>query len=276
MGSAFFISSGCSLTPGLRVGYQTEKGEVRYYTGFPATGLLLKDADPGSFSVISNDFGKDKSHVYNRDEVIEGADPETFEYLGGSFSKDKLYGYCAQKKVSDDGAHFAIVPNPETKPGVVNLDDWLYARDSKNVFSGNEKLEGVDVATFKISPMFGSDHLTSDRNHVYDHNQPIEGADGASFKKLTVYHFEDKNHVWVSVMGSTVIWKIMDEADPLTFQGLGKYYAKDKNHVFYENRIVKGADIGSFEELEEFATGKDKYGNYKSGVLVPVNKKDSL
>ena len=43
----------------------------------------------------------------------------------------------------------------------------------------------------------------------------------------------------------------MEEADKETFEILSLEYAKDKNNVYYEGKIIKNADLKTFEVIKE-------------------------
>ena len=58
-----------------------------------SNGSKLPGADPASFVALSLWFGKDKTHVYYADKIIQGADPATFRVKGTSaYSPDSIMG----------------------------------------------------------------------------------------------------------------------------------------------------------------------------------------
>lgn len=249
---------------GLKSGYRIEDNQVVFYHGFPASRQVFGQADPKSFKSIEAEYGKDKTHVFYYGRIISQADPASFEHLAGGYSRDKNYGFTRDEIISHDGAHFDIVPNPNEKPGNVSAEGIVYARDRQKVFRDNVAVDGADPATFEFVPMFNGNYLARDRYHVYWQSQPLEGVEGQSFKALTEFHFKDKKQAWCLSLGRETGWAPLADVDLSTFVGLKRFYAKDKNQVYYEDRVVEGADVASFEETENHQA-KDKNGTYQSG-----------
>ncbi|QIP16938.1 hypothetical protein G8759_32030 [Spirosoma aureum] len=247
-----------------RRGYRIEKGEVVIYRGWPATRSIVDTADAESFMIINDEYGKDKNHAFYIGKIIPDADPATFEYLAGAYSRDKNNGYSRDKRISNDGAHFSFVPNPDETPVHISAEGIPYARDRYRVYKDTFILEGADPATFVFVPMFNGSYLTNDRRRVYFHDRPIEGVDGATFRKVSDFNFSDKHTAWGLVLGKDLYWSPIEAVDLATFSGVGKYYAKDKERVYFSNYAVKGADPGTFEETT-YLQAKDKYRTYSSG-----------
>lgn len=256
------LVAGCGESS--RKGYRIEKGEVVVYTGWPAQRTVIGEADAESFTEINDEYGKDKSHVFYLWRVIPNADPATFAYLAGGYSKDKNSGYSQDQVISNDGLHFDIVPNPNETASNRTAEGIAYARDSRQVYRSRIAVEGADPATFVFVPMFNGNYLTYDRRGVYSYDKPIEGADGSTFRKVSDFHFCDKQGAWGLSLGRETHWVPMATVDVATFTGIGKNYAKDKQHVYYGIDTIKGADPATFEETG-YLTGKDKNGLYSSG-----------
>ncbi|WP_428661125.1 DKNYY domain-containing protein [Runella sp.] len=261
------LFKGCKLPEGMRNGYAFEDGKVVHYAGFPARRIVMEQADAASFKAINDNYGKDKHYVFLSGKVIENADPATFVFLGGSYSKDKNHGYTRDEIISTDAAHFEIVPNPEETPTNVTAQGIAYAKDSRYIYKGNFKITNADPATFEFVPMFNGYYVCRDKNYVFWQDNPLEGIDGQSFKRVSEMYFKDKNGVWSISLGRTIEWVPVPSADAETFTAVKRFYGRDKNSVFYENRKVEGADPATFEETENYG-GKDKTGNYQSGVFI--------
>ncbi len=249
---------------GLKSGYRIEDNQLVFYHGFPASRQVSGQADPKSFKSINTEYGKDKTQVFYYGRIIPQADPASFQYLGSAYSKDKNHGFSREEIISQDGAHFDIVPNPNERPGNVSAEGIVYARDRQKVYRDLLAIPGADPASFEFVPMFNGNYLARDRHYVYWQSRPLEGVDGQSFKALTEFHFKDKNKVWCLSLGRETGWVPMTGVDLSTFVGLKRFYAKDKNQVYYEDRLVEGADVATFEETENHQA-KDKNGPYQSG-----------
>ena len=248
----------------LKKGYYTEDKQVVFYHGFPASRQVIGQADPRTFKSINTEYGKDKAQVFYYGRVIPEADPATFEYLASAYSRDKRYGFSRDEIISNDGAHFNIIPNPNEKPGNVSAEGIVYVRDRQKVFRDITPVEGADPATFEFVPMFNGYYLARDQHQVFWHDQPLEGVDGKSFKRVSEFHFKDKNGAWTLSLGREVHWIPFPGVDLATFEGFKQLYAKDKNYVYYEKHIVEGADLATFEETENHQA-KDKNGVYQYG-----------
>lgn len=89
------------------------------------------DADADTFIALTNEYGKDKNHVFWRSEVIEEADLETFEAFGtyGRYGKDKDNVYYFGQKV-----------DPKTF-GQLN---HAFPKDKNNIYDNGDILKDVD------------------------------------------------------------------------------------------------------------------------------------
>ncbi len=253
-----------SCGPSARKGYRIENGEVVLYTGFPANRAVIGAADAESFTVINDDYGKDKGHAFYLGKVIPNADPATYTYLAGSYSKDKNSGYSRDQLISNDGANFNIVPNPSETPANVSAEGIAYAHDSHRVYKDVNTIDGADPATFTVVPMFNGYYLAHDNQRVYFQDRPMEGVDGATFRKVSDFNFNDKYGAWGLVLGKDIYWSPIANVDIATFSGIKTYYAKDKKGVYFSNYIVPGADPATFKETD-YLEGSDKNGHYSSG-----------
>ena len=266
-GSLLLLSCG----PSARKGYRIENDEVVLYTGWPATCTAVDGADVESFVMINDTYGKDKRHAFYLGKAISSADPATFTYLAGSYSKDKTSGYSRDQLISNDGAHFAIVPNPNETPTNVSAEGIAYAHDSQRVYKDVMTIDGADPATFAVVPMFNGYYLTRDNQRVYFQDGPMDGVDGATFRKVSDFNFSDKHGAWGLVLGKDSYWSPIANVDLTTFSGIGQYYAKDKHRVYFSNYAVSGADPTTFKETA-YLEAQDKNGNYSSGYPHPTSK----
>src|SRR5262249_9599127 len=68
-------------------GYRVQDGKVILYHGL-SDKTPVPGADPKTFKGINEHYGKDKSHVFIRYQILENADPATFEILSSSYTRD--------------------------------------------------------------------------------------------------------------------------------------------------------------------------------------------
>lgn len=82
-----------SDTEEITEGYLSYAGGVYHYFS------LINEADVASFSVLTNRYSKDKSHIFYTTYVINDVDMDSFTVLDDLFSKDKNHVYYTNKKV---------------------------------------------------------------------------------------------------------------------------------------------------------------------------------
>lgn len=128
----------------------------------------IEGPDLASFTVIGNNFSKDKSHVYHKFSIPNYADPETF----------------------------SIIVDEEDR------DEFTFTKDKDHVFRENKKLKDANVFTFKIPGLVYS----TDGRTVYYHAGIVQNADAAGLKSeehsFGDYDASDKSSkymVWVKL-----------------------------------------------------------------------------
>ncbi|MGC6458472.1 MAG: DKNYY domain-containing protein [Akkermansiaceae bacterium] len=133
--------------------------------------------DPNTFTVLSEEYTKDKSRVYFKIvspgiflvTVLEDADPATFKVLARNVAKDQdhVWYYNTIQAAAD--------------PNTVKLvDGERVFKDRNSVFYGYKLISGADSASFRH---LGSAYY-SDKRRVYWSGEPIMQADPSSFKVL--------------------------------------------------------------------------------------------
>jgi hypothetical protein len=192
-------------------------------------GVVLPNADASSFELLSRPgFGKDRSHVFQRDRAISD-DPTHFELLDGELAKDSHAVYWSDGSVlSDDPASFAIVSNN---------DHYLFTKDTNAVHVNGVAIADADPATFRV--LHGA-YATDDRHDFYFTDQ-IPGADVATFKPLDGPYAGDAARVYW--MG-----KPIDGADPATFRVLNANFecSADASRAYYRQTVIADADPRTF------------------------------
>lgn len=239
-----FLFGSCSCE-GLKNGYYVESDTVMFYSGFPAHAYRVKGADAGTFKSINNYYGKDKNHVFYRENIIKSADPASFRVLEGVYAKDKNYGFAVTSNspdavmiISDEPKYFETVPNTEETPVNHTAEGVIYARDRQHVYNGGYIVEFADPATFEYIPMRSGSgyHLARDKKYVYWQSKPIEGADGSTFSKLSNDYFKDAKTIWSTKIDNrgNSGWVILVDADMTSFRVIDKDrgIAQDKNHTY--------------------------------------------
>lgn len=158
-----------------RHGYAKDNQRVYYHEN------TVQNADPNSFTTLSDLYGKDNAQVYYAGKTIPGADPSSFTPFDIQWGKDSQDVYFQDRPVQAcESATFVFLE-----------EDWQ--RDSQCVYRRGEKLTNADSASFVVlNYWFGKD-----KNYAYSHlGSIIKGADAATFKireGMCVVCAEDKN-----------------------------------------------------------------------------------
>ena len=134
--------------------------------------------------------------------------------------------------------------------------DAVYAKDKNGVYvwenRGWKKLEGLDPVTFEIINISGSARrYLKDKNGIYS---IIYSMDGDSDKLV----LENLPY------------------DPQTYEVINQLYSKDKNNIYYSDRKIIGADLSTFQRIDEYIYSKDKNNIYFRGKKISGADKDTF
>ena len=128
----------------------------------------------------------------------------------------------------------------------------VYSKDKNGVYvienRGWKKLEGLDPVTFEIININGSARqYLKDKNGVYS----IDGdSDNLVLEKLPY--------------------------DPQTYKVINQLYSRDKNNIYYDNKKIEGADLPTFQRIDEYIYSKDKNNIYFRGKKISGVDKDTF
>jgi hypothetical protein len=186
--------TGTSTVP---LGYFRDSKNVYHWNG-SASGEPISQvtgADVATFEVIPNqnaepgplsdEFAKDKNHIYYFGDVVSQADPVTFSVLLDStgfdwgYAKDKNHFYFIDE---NSGTWVNVIPNVDYATFVVLGNG--YAKDKSHVWYNNfsqvvtPPLQRADPATFttNVQPNCGQNCYVDaqDKNHKYDQGQVVK------------------------------------------------------------------------------------------------------
>lgn len=190
---------------------------------------LEADADTTTFVAITNEFGKDKAHIFWQGQELVAAsstsalDTATFKTLG-IFVTDKKGVYELEDY------YYWLIPGVDPQSFV--FINRQYAKDAHAVYflqdTGTKyevlPIAGLNPSTFHvIGACAGAEnyrtYAAADAHAVFAGDAPIKGADTATFRIVSEY---DSNPDGFPMTGS---------------------YAVDKNHVYKDcDEIVQGVD----------------------------------
>ena len=181
--------------------YEIKNGTVvyTYWTfSFGTQEHELKDADAETFQSVERWLGRDATHVWFKERLIEGADPGSLKAEEYPLCHDKRdYYYQGAPLHVADMASFNIKKCEERE---------LWGTDSQYIYFDSIRIAGGDPATFEYIEFWEA----KDRLNVYYHGEVLPNADPATYQPMSNYA-KDKSHVWYC-------GEIVEGADPETFE----------------------------------------------------------
>ena len=238
----------------------------------------LSGIDPATFEEIDAAFTKDKNNIYYEDVPMKGIDPKTFEpFVNYTHVKDKN-GIHHFYLFNDDLVVEKVELSPEIDLKTLqSFENYAeYSKDKNNVYYDFQKIEGADIKTFEPDGY----SIGKDKTGVYYKTHKINGIDVNSTEVLENEFYKDKNNIYYrnkklenfkpenfEVISSSLVGQNEDfyyftedennntkfillenkNVDAETFEVLDEEYTKDKNNVYYKGKILKGADVKTFD-----------------------------
>ena len=104
------------------VGYKNDGNEVTWHTWNEGNGHNSRkvDADPETFEVLDDDYGRDKTHAFYRGDIIKGADGLSFRVLEKGYAADA-------SNVYDSGKYLESAPKGSVFESTVRVYELLGA-----------------------------------------------------------------------------------------------------------------------------------------------------
>lgn len=287
--------------------YSKDKHNIYY------DGVTLSDVDMDTFQIIMpNYYAKDKNSVYSRHKKIKGANPKTikvlniayikddktvfsdfsfsntlknadvksFEALGEYYGKDKNNVYLMGEKIKKaDVKTFQIISEESFNH---------YSKDKNNVYLETYIIEGADPKTFEIikeKPTY-----SKDKKYLYYSGKKIDEIrdDLENMSAGVLDIIRNGNRIYAN--GSR-----LDIENPENFKIIKNDYYNNPNIIYGKNdkniyviigngqkirsKVIKDADINSFEIMEIGAYSRDKnniYFTYSDVVKMKDVDKDSF
>ena len=182
----------------------------------------LDHVDPKSFIVLADNWAKDKDHVWNCDNIVEGADAASFIIDKTGLPKDKNHVYVQtdlyEYKPTDCGID---ARNAEYFVFKHNGQDWSWMRDKDNVYYQEVR---VDVDRNSFRPL-GSTAWWVDKDWIYC-------------------------DYWDSKLERCVLEKVDSLQEPLDTLSRAYHYLRNGRNVIYLAKIIaRDIDIFQFEDV---------------------------
>ena len=284
--------------------YTKDKSDVTYSQqgNWFELGNTKLGVDLQSFEVLNSYLCKDKNTVYYRRYSIKDAHFDISTFTASTekwmahygMDKDKVYVFSSHNSINIK-TKVVEEANPESFKAI----GLNWAKDSKNYFFKNEKLE-ADYESFR----FLGKHFCKDKDRAFYYSWRIHAfeADVSSLEAMGEYYIRDVSNIYyyndsedslveipyesfeeVDVLSSIYVRvgdKIFSEGTEIpmahiaSFELISKYYAKDKNYVYFFGKLIDGADAITFHYNKEADTYQDKNYNYVAGRKVERSEKD--
>jgi len=219
--------------------------------------MKLRNIDRESFEHIGDGYIKDKNGIYRDAEVIfydsddsynisklENVDKESFENIGEGYSKDKNNIYYNNEKFKNiDVKTFQLIGNG-------------FSKDKNNVYFEKNKIEGAEAKTFQIVDNF----FEKDKSNVFYKEYKLKNISPIEFQ--TLYMSKNANVAYaIFFKNKDGVFKLLIEdpfdltknkivklnVDKDSVKILSKNYYKDRNNVYCNDKVLKGADVKTFE-----------------------------
>lgn len=256
----------------LKKGYAADKFNV--YN----EGELIKGADPVSFKVHSYQLTEDKNDFYNNGKALNVRDKSSFEILKNKYGKktnwgkDRYNGYYLNRYMGGL-LNDMVIPNidystfhPLEAEQPIQSGD--YAADKYRVFFMGKEVPGADPATFKEVDF----DIGQDKHRVYQREIPTQIKDYTKLTQLGSVMYSDGIKIY------DLHFDVLPEADVSTFEHISNNWYKDATHVWWNNQMVKSANPKTFSPVTitsypkatwpDFNYGKDdKYVFYQDSII---------
>lgn len=178
---------------------------------------------------------------------IDGADMTTFEEIKGEYARDAQHVFFRGQILS--GA------DPATFERIAGL----YWKDKNSVYYVDHPIPGADPRSFR---RIGSGPWWRDDANVYVGEDPLNPKDLASFKPINadwakdaLWYYPQKYNNYIPIT----------ELDYASFTLLKAGWARDCCRAYYYDTIVEGADLATFEIVNEFRA-RDQNWYYLMGT----------
>ena len=179
----------------------------------------LPEVDMPTFQRIKSWLGRDKNHVYFKDNIIPGAHP--------GFIEAEKYPYSHDNK----DYYYMNVPlhvNSVKAFTVIRMDDYDgWAVDGRYAYYDSIRIETRNLSSFKVHDYC----VATDCDHVYRFGEVLPEADPATYvEQWKGDYSRDKSHIWY-------YGTMLEDVDYATFT-VDDDGAHDKHgHFHYDKRI---------------------------------------
>ena len=224
----------------------------------------LKNADVKSFEALGQYYGKDKNNVYLMGEKIKKADVKTFQVISEEsfkhYSKDKNNVYLETY----------IIEGADPKTFEIIKEEPSYSKDKKYLYYSEKKIDEIRDNLENMSA--GVLDIIKNGNRIYANGNRLDIENPENFKVIKndyynnpniIYGKNNKNIHVIIGNGQKIRSKVIKDADINSFEimEIGAY-SRDKNNIYF---------LGEKTESESYPPEYEKKGNdvyYKNKKLI--------
>lgn len=223
--------------------YTKDKNNVYYI------GKKVEGANPNTFIIYKEYFGRDLHHIYAQDKAIKGEKIQRIKLTNWFKSSENVYFLNE------------ITPLNTKTFEIIEGGFDLFSRDDKFVYFKNIQMEDADPETFKVM----DEYFAADKNNFY--HESYGKINGTSDKHLVLLgsYFKDSVSVF-SYKG-----EMLSQYDSKSFKVFQQApYTKDKNGVYHNDVLIPEADVDTFQATS-LDKGKDINSMYQGSEITGPN-----
>ena len=235
----------------------------------------LKNADVNFFEALGQYYGKDKNNVYLMGEKIKKADVKTFQVISEEFfkhySKDKNNVYLETY----------IIEGADPKTFEIIKEEPSYSKDKKYLYYSGKKIDEIKD-NLKIMSA-GVLDIIKNGNRIYANGNRLDIENPENFKIIKndyysnpniIYGKNNKNIYVIIGNGQKIRSKVIKDADINSFEimEIGAY-SLDKNNIYFTySDVVKMKDV----DRGSFTIGEHDFSYDKNSVYFYGKKIDGI
>ena len=235
----------------------------------------LKNADAKSFEALGQYYGKDKNNVYLMGEKIKKADVKTFQVISeesfNHYSKDKNNVYLETY----------IIEGADPKTFEIIKEKPTYSKDKKYLYYSGKKIDEIRDNLENMSA--GVLDIIKNGNRIYANGNRLDIENPENFKIIKndyynnpniIYGKNNKNIYVIIGNGQKIRSKVIKDADINSFEimEIGAY-SRDKNNIYFTySDVVQMKDV----DKDSFTIGEHGFSYDKNSVYFYGKKIDGI
>jgi hypothetical protein len=200
-------------------------------------GIKIPFADPKTFNVLNEHYGKDALTVYYKGrEVTPRPNVEQFTVLDDTVGRDNTYLYVHDKRATfiEDPSSFTAYQGYVAYDGkIFCVQPWIQYSGCivESSLSPDIELKGANKSTFQTFASEYDIYWAKDNRSVYRCGHKVKGADPQSFRVISRYLARDKTGYYLIGLRPHRIGRVSPDEEPV-------FHDKDLNIVSIGNTFI--------------------------------------